>query len=466
MSERLIVISNRMPTEGTPAGGLVFALHEALCQEGGIWIGAGEPSDAAVSEKAELKLVGSEPYTRMSFPISKDEHEGFYLGHANSVIWPLFHRRADLIRMEEGDAESYMAVNRRVARLVAAQVRPGDLIWIHDYHFLPLAESLRALGVTNRIGFFLHIPFPHATDVMALPEAKELPRWLAAHDLVGLQTQRDVAAALELMRQDPASEFLLDGSISRRERRFRILSFPIGIDAEALRAKAEASDVGARLRLAPDEPLILGVDRLDYSKGLVHRTEAFGSYLDRRTPDGPKPTYLQIAPVSRGDVPAYRDVRKELEAAAASINGAHADLDWTPMRYVRRNVDREVVAGLYRRADVGFVTPLADGMNLVAKEFIAAQDPEDPGVLILSHFAGAAEQLTEALLVNPYDTGAMGEALETALEMPLAERKRRYEALAPGVFEKDIGWWRKTFISQLRRIPMAESKVRSAPTAT
>ena len=451
---RLIVVSNRIPKGDVPAGGLIFAIHEALSEFGGLWIGAGDPGGSAGDG---LRSIGTGDYERRVFRITHEEHRRYYLGYANSVLWPLFHHRADLLAIEEGDFDAYQRVNARVARSLAEIVKPDDLIWIQDYHFLLVAQELRRLGVTNRIGLFLHIPFPNPSDVMALPQATQLADWIAAHDVFGLQTQRDVASVQEILRQDSECERTSDGLYRRKGRTFSVDAFPIGIDAVGFAEAAVVARV-PRLTIEKHAPLLLGVDRLDYSKGLVHRLEAFSHYLEHRRPDSPRPVLLQIAPTSRGDVAAYQEIRSELERTAGAINAYHSDLDWTPVRYVNRHIDRDVIAGLYRRANVALVTPLADGMNLVAKEFIAAQDPEDPGVLILSHFAGASEQMAQALMVNPFDHGNFAAAIDRALTMPLAERRDRHKALRRTVFEQDISWWTRSYLARL-----AEPPKRTAP---
>ncbi|KIT17520.1 alpha,alpha-trehalose-phosphate synthase (UDP-forming) [Jannaschia aquimarina] len=448
---RLIVLSNRLPKGGIPAGGLVFALHEALSDAGGIWIGAADPGTDVKSGLTRID-DGTQPYERHTFDLTEREHEGFYLGYSNAVLWPLFHHRSDLLHIREGDFASYAAVNARVARAIAGIVEPDDVIWIHDYHFLMVAHELRALGVQNRIGLFLHIPFPSQNEIMALPQVALLPGWIAAHDLFGVQTTRDVAAVNEVLKVDKRCQVLADGTWIRDSRLFQVRSFPIGIDADGFAEAARTATI-PRLTLQKHAPLLIGVDRLDYSKGLVHRIEAFGAYLERRDPGSLAPTFLQIAPTSRGDVAAYQEIREELERAAGHINGIYAELDWTPVRYVNRHIDRDVIAGLYRRADVALVTPLADGMNLVAKEFVAAQDPEDPGVLILSHFAGAVEQLSAALLVNPFDQSSFADAIERALTMDLEERKERHAALRKNVFDEDIAWWTQCFLDRLNGAP-------------
>ncbi|MEL6516518.1 MAG: trehalose-6-phosphate synthase [Pseudomonadota bacterium] len=448
---RLVILSNRIPTGAIPSGGLVVALHDCLTARGGVWVGSAE--DTVADPSNMLMHVGEGDYQRFAFDMTEAEHEGFYLGYSNSVLWPLFHWRADLIDLNTDHAEAYLGVNARVAKLLSAELAPDDLLWVHDYHFLPIAAQLRMLGVTNRIGFFLHTPFPHAQDLFALPQREEFTEWLAAFDLIGLQAERDVAALLELFRSEAQGQLLLDGTIQHRDGRFSVMSCPIGIDVEDFIAQADASDGADKLGLRPADRLVIGVDRLDYSKGLVNRFEAFGEYLAAHSEDRPPATFLQIAQPSRSTLDAYQDIRSELEKTAGYLNGTYGKLDWTPIRYLCRSVPRERIAGLFRRANVGLVTPLADGMNLVAKEYIAAQDPKDPGVLILSHFAGAAEQMTAALLVNPYDTEDVAGAIDVALAMPREERIARHQELMADLRRRDITWWTDTFLQRLAATP-------------
>jgi len=284
---------------------------------------------------------------------------------------------------------------------------------------------------------------------MALPNSDEFIRWLGYFDLVGLQTVRDCARLLEAFRSRPDAELLFDASVKFGDQRVEARAFPIGIDTTAFAAEAAAA-TGPGLPLAPGERMIIGVDRLDYSKGLPNRFRAFRRYLEAHPDSGI--TLLQIAPPTREDVAAYRDIRDELEGLSGSINGQYADLNWTPIRYIHRPVPRAQLAGLYRQARVGFVTPLADGMNLVAKEYVAAQDGDDPGVLVLSAFAGAAEQMQAALLVNPFDLDDMAGALARALEMPLAERRDRHATLMDGLLTQDIAWWSAAYLKTLRGV--------------
>ena len=441
MSSRLIVVSNRIPMGSKPSGGLVVALNDALSKSGGLWIGA-HPETGTGEEP--LEEVGSGAYRRLAFRLSKNEFDNYYLGFANSVLWPLCHRRTDLVRIDPVYEQTYSGVNRRLARMIAEVAQPEDHIWVHDYHFIPLAKELRALGIENRLGFFLHVPFPALGDLSVLREPEAFASDLSHYNLVGLQTRRDVASCLEMFRADPRAEFMPEGTVKFIDRVTSVMSFPIGIDVEAFRADAEEDDVNP---FGTENPLdfFIGVDRLDYSKGLPNRFRAFGRYLEMR-PKNIRPRLVQIAPPSRKEVQAYQDITRELEALAGRINGEYAELDWTPIRYIHRSVDRARLARLYRLACACLVTSLADGMNLVAKEYVAAQDPDDPGVLILSRFAGAAEDMTEALLVNPYD---MARAMGAALEMPLDERKRRHAACQKVVEKTDTAIWSANFLHAL-----------------
>ena len=440
---RLVVVSNRLPLGENPSGGLVVALKEAL-SGGGLWIGnsgvsaEGEPSP-------DLESHPGAPFDRLSFDITEAEHEGYYLGYANSVLWPLCHRRVDLLEMRPEYLSAYRRVNRRIARQVARVVGPDDGIWVQDYHHLPLAHELRAQGVKNPIGLFLHIPFPGPMAFQALPNAEEVARWIAAFDLFGLQGKRDVSACLEALRTIPGAEVRADGRVAIEGAEVRVAAFPIGIDVDDFLAAAEKA--GPR----PEGPaLIIGVDRLDYSKGIPQRFRAYADLLDRRPDLAGQVELLQIAPPTREEVQAYQDIREELEQLTGQINGAHADLDWTPIRYIHRPVPRERLAVLFRHARVGLVTPLADGMNLVAKEFVCAQDPADPGVLVLSKFAGAAEQMgRHALIVNPHDVEEMAQAIVTALWMSEGERRERHAELLEGLRAQDIHWWRRSFLAAL-----------------
>ncbi len=444
---RLIVISNRAPSsdQKANAGGLVFALSDTLRETGGMWIGtSGETSDEG---STELKPRDGLPYRVLTFDLSQREHDDYYLGYSNSVLWPTFHGRVDLIDVKPGYYDAYEAVNRRLADMLKTVLKPDDVIWVHDYHMIPLAHFLREAGFENRIGFFLHIPVPTGPNFQAIPENRRIAEWFSAYDLVGLQSQRDVASFVDMLDASGHRYVFNKGKVTAFGRTFRVAKFPIGIDPHSFAETAATSE--AEFRQPPEKIQIIGVDRLDYSKGLPQRFRAFQTYLRNYRDMHERISLLQIAPPTREDVDAYREIRDETQALAGEINGEFSDLHWTPIRYIHRAVARDRLAGLYRQSRVGLVTPLVDGMNLVAKEYIAAQNPDDPGVLVLSRFAGAAEQMHSALLVNPHDPYDVAEKIDMAVHMPLDERKHRYRVLYDSLTNTDLSWWSDKFINAL-----------------
>ncbi|WP_417669699.1 alpha,alpha-trehalose-phosphate synthase (UDP-forming) [Roseibium sp.] len=458
---RLVVISNRMPLGDNPSGGLVVALRDTMEEQGGLWVGIaqGDEADQSGAPQSPVPRLQDHPglsFDRKCLTVPPELYDDYYLGYSNSVLWPLCHGRTDLIDLQQRYRKAYIEVNRRLAKAVALYLKPDDRIWVHDYHLFPLADALREEGVLNPIGFFLHIPFPSAANVGALTHVGELAKWLAAYDLVGLQTNRDVASCLEVFRTLPGAQMLMDGSIRYRDRMVDLKSFPIGIEAKAFGQMA-ARTCGQSTLADDDSKLVIGADRLDYSKGLPQRFLAFDHLLETRDEWRGRINYLQIASPTREDVQAYREIREELEQLSGAINGRFSDIGYTPLQYLHRTVDRNRLAGLYRNAKVGLVIPLADGMNLVAKEYVAAQDPADPGVLVLSGFAGAAEQLGEhALIANPYDSHQMAECIHKALSMPLTERQERHAALLENVLSEDVAWWANSFLKALRDKAMDE----------
>jgi trehalose 6-phosphate synthase len=324
-----------------------------------------------------------------------------------------------------------------------------------------LGQELRRLGVANRIGFFLHIPWPGPRTFTTLPQHRRLAESLMAYDLVGFQSN-DALTAFGEYAQRELGQAVENGQISVDGRVTRVAAFPIGIEAAAfadLAAGETAKATFERMRLSQaGRRTIIGVDRLDYSKGLEERFLAYEQMLADHADLAEQVFLLQIATPSRDAVEAYQEIRARLDAISGRINGAYAAFDWVPIRYVNRSHRRDELAGLYRAAHVGLVTPLRDGMNLVAKEYVAAQDPEDPGVLVLSRYAGAAEQMTDALIVNPFSREEMSEALATALAMPLEERRRRWRRLMDGVLTDDVSAWRDRFVAALRNDPPATVK--------
>jgi trehalose 6-phosphate synthase len=452
---RLVIVSNRVSVPGdrtARAGGLAVALRDALEHYGGVWFGWSGDIAESSSTSPHVASVGGVTYVTVD--LSRADHQGYYVDYANGSLWPLLHYRLGLVEYKRRAFDRYLKVNRYLAQTLRPLLRPDDVIWIHDYHLIPLGGELRQLGVENRIGFFLHTPFPPPEVLEALPHHDMLIRSLCAYDLIGFQTADGVRALLNYVTERAGGRQLGDGRFTAYGMQSRVAAFPISIATEQfaeLAARAVTTPDSRRLRRSlADRDLIIGVDRLDYSKGIANRFDAIDCLLtDWRAHRG-RFTYLQIAPHSRGEVSPYRTLRRELELAAGRINSKFSEFDWTPIRYVNRSLSQQTLAGFYRIARLGLVTPLRDGMNLVAKEFVAAQDPDDPGVLVLSRFAGAARELDAALLVNPIDVDALAEAIHVGLGMPLEERRARWSAMMTVLRKNDITTWRDAFIATLR----------------
>ena len=444
---RLVIASNRVADlrKRTQTGGLAVGLADAMRDRGGLWFGWNGEIDETVPDQPDVEQVGN--IQMVSLPLTREDYEQYYLGYANSVLWPLFHYRLDLAQHDDRAYAGYRRVNAMFARLLAPHLRDDDIVWIHDYHLLTMAQELRRLGCRQRIGFFLHIPFPPHDILSASSNHAELVSGLLGHDLIGLQTHTDLENFRNYLEHQAPSLSGIGGRNAEAD------AFPIGIDVDDFARLGENTGDDVLIdrirRGILGRAQIIGVDRLDYSKGLPERMRAFDRLLELYPEHQRAVSYLQIAPPTREEVAAYSDIRMELEGLAGAINGRHADFNWTPVKYIHRNVAREKLAGLFRTSNVGLVTPLRDGMNLVAKEYVAAQDPENPGVLVLSQFAGAAEQLEEALQVNPYDIDSVAKNLHHALVMPLEERKSRHAALLKRVREQDARWWLNAFLDRL-----------------
>ena len=457
---RLIVVSNRVSAPKDPAagsaGGLAMALSAALRKYDGLWFGwSGDTVETFVPE---AKIEDRAGVTVALVDLEAQDVEEYYNGYANKTLWPLFHHRVDLTAYERSYGEGYERTNARFAEVLAPLLNPDDLVWIHDYHMIPLARDLRRLGVKNRIGFFLHTPWPARQLLVTLPHHRRLVESMFDYDLIGFQTRE----WLDLFRDYVASESSVHGKLLPNDaleafgKTVQTGVFPIGIDVDAF-LSARNSTFGARTydRMAASSAfrsMIVGVDRLDYSKGLEERLLGYEQFLEDNPDMRGEVFLLQVTPISRDEVDTYQDIRARLDALAGRVNGEYADMDWQPVRYLNRTYRRDQLAGIYRAARVGLVTPLRDGMNLVAKEYIAAQNPDDPGVLVLSRFAGAAEQMGEALLVNPFSREELSDAIKRALEMPLTERRRKWEALMTVVHDTDVSIWRDDFVEALQAV--------------
>jgi trehalose 6-phosphate synthase len=420
---------------------------------GGLWFGwsgdlvDGVPGEPYIVHRGNVQLA--------TIDLPRHDQELHYAGFCNDCLWPLFHYFVGTFRYSDAQYEAYGRINRLFADRLQPLLRGDDLVWVHDYHLIPLGRMLRVAGARQPLGFFLHIPFPHVEALRALPVYEEVVRDLLAYDVVGFQTVSDLESFRSAVADIHGADALCsDGSIRAEGRRTVAGVFPIGVDVDEIQREAHGSLDHEAVRRMHSGLLgrrcIIGVDRLDYSKGLVDRFQSYECFLERYPDSLNHVTFLQIAPVSRGDVKAYSEIRRSLEQAAGRINGRFADTNWTPIRYLNRNFPHDVLMGFLRSAQVGLVTPMRDGMNLVAKEFVAAQDPEDPGVLVLSTLAGAADELSDALLVNPRDTQGVAGAIQQALMMPLAERRARHRRMLEVLRRNDIHAWHTRFVAQLQ----------------
>ncbi len=457
---RLVVISNRVAVPKARGaagaqGGLAGALQAALEKHDGLWFGwSGKETD---DPALEPEIQTSNGVTTATIDLAPQDVEEYYNGYANSTLWPLFHYRIDLTEYEREFGRGYERVNETFASAAAELIQPDDLIWVHDYHFIPMGERLRARGFKNKIAFFLHIPWPPTRLLVSLPHYERLVRTLLEYDLVGFQCGEWLESFLHFCRKELGADVdEATGRVSIDGRTTIARAYPIGIDYDHFMAQgetqeardAEQSVVSSTRRRTS----MIGVDRLDYSKGLPERLDGIGRFFDRYPENVRDLVYIQIAPPSREDIGSYKDIRATLEQKTGQINGARSRVNMVPIRYVNQGHSMAELFGIYRASKIGLVTPLRDGMNLVAKEYVAAQDPENPGVLILSRFAGAASQMQEAVLVNPHSADDIAHGIRTALDMPLAERKERWEKLNAGVRDDNVAEWTNDIIEDLRAL--------------
>ncbi len=444
---RTVVVSNRMTLRrsgSVQAGGVAVAIEAVLANCSGLWMGW---SGALVEgDKPGFHQEEDRKHSYVTVDWPRVIFSGYYDGFSNQVLWPLFHGRHDLVQCSLSDWSHYRRINSVFAAELARHVRPNDVIWIHDYHLIPLGEALRARGVGNRIGFFLHIPFPDPESFRTLPMHRSLGRALLAYDLVGFQTASDLNHCLNYLRCAYGPTW---------PSRCNWGAFPVGIatrEFEATSANAELSDgpLGKVFaQLPPRVRPVIGVDRLDYSKGLPVRLAAYEGFLSRCPEYRSTTTIVQVAPTSRMNIPAYRQEAARVERLTSEINQSFAQDGFSPVNLITSAANRIDLAAAYRRSPVALVTPLRDGMNLVAKEYVAAQNPESPGVLVLSRTAGAAEELTGALLVDAANPREIAERLKQALEMPLGERRGRWRSMMETLRRKDTAHWASSFLDAL-----------------
>ncbi|GAA0280683.1 alpha,alpha-trehalose-phosphate synthase (UDP-forming) [Alteraurantiacibacter aestuarii] len=438
-------------------GGLAGALNSALKENGGIWFGWSGQECEEFTGSLNIQR-STDGVTTATIDLETQDVEEYYNGYANSTLWPLFHYRIDLTEYEREFGKGYERVNERFAQSVQPLIEPDDLVWVHDYHLMPLGERLRARGLKNKLGFFLHIPWPPSNLFVSLPYHERLVESLLHYDLLGFQNDEWLESFLHYCTKELGADVeRATGRVTLNGRTTIARAYPIGIDYDFFMQKG-ASDLAksAQDRLAVSlrgRTCMIGVDRLDYSKGLPERIDGIGRFFDMEPERVEDLVFIQIAPPSREDIGSYQKIRETLEQKTGQINGARSDVDLVPIRYVNKGYSQEELFGFYRASKIGLVTPLRDGMNLVAKEYVAAQDPEDPGVLILSRFAGAAQQMQDALLINPHSPDDLAHNIRIALDMPLEERKERHEKLIVTVREENVLRWTENFIGDMEQLP-------------
>lgn len=463
--ERLIIVSNRLPIvltkvrEGewqvqSGSGGLVTALAPVLRDGGGLWIGWPGTFEEVKPDELMAITGGRTGYDLKPVRLTPEEINGYYFGFSNEILWPLFHSLQTRCNFDPAYWTAYQAVNRKFAQLIAESARHSDYVWVHDYHLMLVAKELRALGVENKVGFFLHTPFPPPDIFAALPWRSQIISALAEYDLVGFQTMRDrnnfvrsIESLIKGLRVDTRRKVSM---VATPQRQTRDGSFPIGIDFNEFSRKATSKGVLERAKQLHDamnvDQIILGVDRLDYSKGIPERFKSFRNALERFDELRGKVALVQILVPSREEVPEYQALKAEIERLVGEINGKFSQAGWIPINYMFRSLEKEELLAYYRAADIALITPLRDGMNLVAKEYCAA-NIDNNGVLILSEFAGAATQLrTGALVVNPYDIEAVANAIHRAYSMSPGERQSRMRRLRHSVAKRDVFWWVDFFL--------------------
>jgi trehalose 6-phosphate synthase len=466
----VVVVSNRVararPDEPL-AGGLAAALLPMVRDSGAIWVGASDVAGDAAQTRdsfARIEALGTGALATVNMPAK--HYRGYYEGFANSVLWPALHSRPDLIHVTAENYTSYREVNAFMARALLRFNGPEAVFWVQDYHFLTLGEELRRLDVNRPLGFFLHTPWADRRTFAAVPHHTELAEAMLAYDLIGFQTVEDRQNFQDYLHSELGLD-AVDGTVASQWGLTQLATFPIGIDVDEFSAraiKAVARPEVMRLRESlHGTKLVLGVDRLDYSKGLANRMRAFDRLIELEPALKREVSLLQIAVPSRGNIKAYRELKAELSALVGEINGRHGEVDWMPIRYLNKGFSQLTLAGFYRIADVGLVTPLHDGMNLVAKEYVAAQNPFDPGVLVLSSFAGAAKELDTALLVNPHDIDGMARQISVALTMSLEERRERWQAMVCKLKATSVQSWFSDFLHTLSDVRRAPVRVATAP---
>ncbi len=466
---RLIVVSNRVARPAIASkgseGGLAVGVKAAMQDAGGVWFGWNGKIENRANIEPQVDQLENISYVTTG--LTQAEYNTFYKGFSNSVLWPLFHQRPELMRYSLKDYQGYLEVNQKFVNHLKKFLQPTDTIWIHDYHLIPMGAMFRKAGLKNPIGFFLHTPLPPLDLLRTIPSHKDLLEYLLHYDLVGFQTETDLRAFRESVQYSLKGKAYQDGYLQLGDLRCYAAVYPIGIESDSIPSLIERGKVSQDYqRLASslgNRKLMIGVDRLDYSKGLVERFNAYEKLLNNRPDLHREIVFLQVAPTSRADLQAYGDLAQQIDSAAGHIIGSYADFDWMPLRYINRGFRRNAIFAMYQLARIGVVTPLRDGMNLVAKEYVAAQDPENPGVLVLSKMAGAAAELDAAVIVNPYDRDSVAQKLAYAIDMPLGERKERWQSMMAILKKNNIHQWNKHFKHDLMAAHANKHRIPTTP---
>ena len=459
--QRLVVVSNRVPSPPTAVGragertvtvgGLVNAVQPVLEQHGGLWFGwSGRGADHRIYLATAISNLGKVQLATLD--LSEDEVSGYYTGFSNRTLWPLLHSFVGRTIIRRDYYGAYRRINGRFAEALHPLLKRNDTVWVQDFHLFLVGQELRRMGWEGRIGFFLHVPFPSVYIFAILPWAREILEGLMQYDLVGFQTKRDLHHAIDALESEVGGSFR-NGVFVSEDASVRLGVYPIGIEPSPFQPSREL-DTGTPpqrplTRRSSDYRIILGVDRLDYTKGIPERLRAFERLLEHNPSLRGSVSFVQISSPSRTRVPEYTQVKEQVEGLVGQINGRFSEARWVPIRYLYRSYEQQALTQFYRDADVGLVTPLRDGMNLVAKEFVASQDEDDPGVLVLSRFCGSAESMPEALIVNPYDTDGTATAINQALRMPKQERQERWRRLMDHICSHTAQSWCDSFLQDL-----------------
>jgi trehalose 6-phosphate synthase len=485
--KRLVLVSNRLPvqikrdksgwTAQPSTGGLVTALAPVLKNRGGVWIGWPGAMEVEDSDIEEVLSMGSMSagYELKGVQMTSEEIEHFYYGFSNEIIWPLFHDLQSHCNFDPVFWKTYQDVNRKFSDAILKNVSSSDYIWVHDYHLFNVAKELRGMGMESGIGFFLHIPFPSLDMFLKLPWRFQILEALMAYDLVGFQTGRDRRNFFQCIKA-LFKDISIKGkgqvvTVRYEDRSIRVGNFPISIDYDEFEQLAASQDVSDKAWYIhediPNRQIILGIDRLDYTKGIPNRLEAFRNALYRYPELRGKVTFVQVVVPSREEIPEYYGLKTEIERMVGEINGQYTRSNWIPIHYIYRSLERAELLAYYRTAEMVLITPLKDGMNLVAKEYCAS-NTEENGVVILSEFGGAAAQLQKgAILVNPYDIEGIADAIYQGFKMSREERKSRMKKLRQTIRRQGIFWWvdsflRAAFAKDLRDFPRLEDYIPKA----